>query len=86
VFESPSAAASPKRRARVEREQQRYRDYQEAIKKLRTDARYKDKSIYSQKTVSIQKKQKNGVRPVVLADPKQASSVDVAGGFPVTDT
>jgi hypothetical protein len=43
----PGAAVSPERQARVERERQRYRVYQEAIKKLRADARYKDKSFYA---------------------------------------
>jgi hypothetical protein len=43
----PGGTVSPERRARLEREQQRYRDYQEAIKKLRTDARYKGKSFHA---------------------------------------
>jgi hypothetical protein len=43
----PSASVSPEQRARQEREQQSHRVYQEAIKKLRTDARYKDKSFYA---------------------------------------
>jgi hypothetical protein len=41
------AAVSPERQARVDREQQRHRVYQEAIKKLRTDERYKDKAFYA---------------------------------------
>jgi hypothetical protein len=43
----PGAAVSPERQARVEREQQRHRVYQEAIKNLRADAKYKDKSFYA---------------------------------------
>jgi hypothetical protein len=41
------AAVSPERQARVEREQQRHRIYQEAIQRLRADARYKHKSFYA---------------------------------------
>jgi hypothetical protein len=43
----PGAAVSPERRARVDREQRRHRLFEEAIRKLRTDARYKDKSFYA---------------------------------------
>src|SRR5205823_10663823 len=43
----PGAAVSPERQARAERERQRHRVYEEAIKKLRTEARYKDKSFYA---------------------------------------
>jgi hypothetical protein len=43
----PGAAVSPERQARVERERQRYRLYQEAIQKVRADAKYKDKSFYA---------------------------------------
>ncbi|HTK77336.1 MAG TPA: hypothetical protein VL371_18880 [Gemmataceae bacterium] len=41
------AAVGPERQARVDREQQRHRVYEEAIKKLRADARYSDKSFYA---------------------------------------
>jgi hypothetical protein len=41
------AAVSPERRARVEREQQRHRVYEEAIQKLRAEGRYRDKSFYA---------------------------------------
>jgi hypothetical protein len=41
------AAVSPERQARVEREQQRHRVYEEAIRKLRADPRYKNKSFYA---------------------------------------
>ncbi len=48
IVNNPSGAAvSPERRARLERERQRYRAYEEAVKKLRADARYKDKSFYA---------------------------------------
>jgi hypothetical protein len=43
----PGAAVTPERQARVDRERQRHRAYQEAITKLRADARYKDKSFYA---------------------------------------
>lgn len=41
------AAVSPERQARMDREQQRHRVHQEAIKKLRADERYKDKAFYA---------------------------------------
>jgi hypothetical protein len=44
---TPGAAVSPERLARVERERQRHRVYEEAVKKLRSDARYRDKSFYA---------------------------------------
>jgi hypothetical protein len=51
IVNNPSTQAGatlgPERRARREREQQRYRVYQEAIQKLRADTRYKDKSFYA---------------------------------------
>jgi hypothetical protein len=51
IVNSPStprgAVVNPARQARVKREQQRHRVYQEAIKKLRADARYRDKSFYA---------------------------------------
>jgi hypothetical protein len=43
---SSSRVASPERKARMEREQQQYRAYEEAIKKLRNDPKYKDKYFY----------------------------------------
>jgi hypothetical protein len=43
----PSAAVSPAWQARVDRERQQHRVYEAAIKKLRKDARYKDKSFYA---------------------------------------
>jgi hypothetical protein len=43
----PGAALTPERRARVEREQQRHRIYEEAITRLRADARYKEKSFFA---------------------------------------
>jgi hypothetical protein len=43
----PGAPANAERAARVEREQQRHRVFEEAIKKLRGDDRYKDKSFYA---------------------------------------
>ncbi len=43
----PGTAVSPERQARVDRERQRHRVYEEAIRKLRADARYKDKSFYA---------------------------------------
>jgi len=43
----PGATVSPERRARMEQEQRRHRVSQEAIQKLRADARYKDKSFYA---------------------------------------
>src|SRR5207247_893432 len=43
----PGGAVSPERQARVAREQQRHRVYQAAIRKLRADPRYKDKSFYA---------------------------------------
>jgi hypothetical protein len=43
----PGAAVNAERQARVEREQQRHRVYQEAIQQLRADVRYKDKSFYA---------------------------------------
>src|SRR5581483_2980401 len=39
--------ASPALQARMDREQQRHRVYAEAIKKLRSDPRYKSKSFYA---------------------------------------
>jgi hypothetical protein len=45
---SPAGGAvSPERQARVDREQQRHRVFEEAIKKLRADARYRDKAFYA---------------------------------------
>jgi hypothetical protein len=43
----PGTPANAERTARVEREQQRHRIFEEAIKNLRGDARYKDKSFYA---------------------------------------
>lgn len=40
-------AISPERQARMDREQQRHRLYETAIRTLRADARYKDKSFYA---------------------------------------
>src|SRR4029077_431507 len=39
--------ANAERTLRVEREQQRHRVFEEAIKKLRGDAKYKEKSLYA---------------------------------------
>src|SRR5262245_46436839 len=51
IVNNPSTAAgaavSPERQARMDREQQRHRVYQEAIKILRADARYRDKAFYA---------------------------------------
>ncbi len=41
------APLSPERQKRMDNERQRYRDYEQAIKTLRTDARYKDKTPYA---------------------------------------
>jgi hypothetical protein len=43
----PGARVTPARQVRVDRERQRHRVFEEAIKKLRGDARYKDKSFYA---------------------------------------
>ncbi len=43
----PGAVVSAERQARVLRERQRHRVYEEAIRQLRADARYKDKSLYA---------------------------------------
>jgi hypothetical protein len=43
----PGAAIRPETRARMEREQERHRVFEEAIRKLRGDARYRDKSFYA---------------------------------------
>jgi hypothetical protein len=43
----PGARVDPERQARLEREKQHYHVYEEAIKKLRADARYKGKSFYA---------------------------------------
>jgi hypothetical protein len=50
IVNNPSTGSrpvSPERKARTEREQQQYRAYEEAIKKLRSDPKYKDKYFYA---------------------------------------
>jgi hypothetical protein len=44
---SSSGIVTPERKARMEREQQQYRAYQEAIKNLRIHPKYKDKCFYA---------------------------------------
>ena len=43
----PGAPISPERQKRLEQEQQRHRVYEEAIRMMRADNRYKDKTVYA---------------------------------------
>jgi hypothetical protein len=43
----PGAVPNPARQARVQREQDRHRVFEEAIRRLRADARYRDRSFYA---------------------------------------
>jgi hypothetical protein len=43
----PGATISPERQKRMEQEQQRHHVYEEAIKMMRADGRYKDKMVYA---------------------------------------